>query len=294
MSTINRSISLPLQTALQAFMAKIAPLNQFARNFSPDPATRGSAIQVPLISGLTATTFASSYTGTGGTLNTVTVNVTKHRIATIDVTDVQMMNQDILIDNFAPQLGNALAKLVLQDIWGIVLTTNYAEAVVTTASANWTKTQLRTMRLALASDNVDTSQCTLVCNEDIFDALLADTSISYAMYYGGPEAIREAKIPRLLGCSILPTNLLPSNAITLQAFLAHPDAIATAFRSLAPVVPDGAYEAFEQATDPSGISLTSRLLYEPETGKRFWSAECLFGVSAGVTNGLEIAVGKNS
>ncbi len=293
MSTINRTLSIPAQAALDIFMAKIAPLNAFAKNYSSEAAAKGSAIQVPLISNLTATTFNSAYNGTGGVVNTVTVNLTNHRIATVDLSDVQQLNTDVVVEHFAPQLGNALAKLILQDVWSLVLTTNYGAAVVTTAAANWTKTQVRAMRLALEKKNVDTSGASFVCNEDVFDALLGDTGINYAMYYGGSEGIREAKIPRLMGMNVIASNLVPANGITLYGFAAVPDAIAVAFRQFNPVVPSGAYEDFGTVTDPSGISLTSRVLYDPNVGKRYWSLECLMGYAVGVSSGLRIATGPN-
>jgi 1-hydroxycarotenoid 3,4-desaturase len=58
-------------------------------------------------------------------------------------------------------------------------------------------------------------------------------------------------------------------------------------RGFSQVVPDNAYEMFETVTDDeSGITLTIRVLYEPETGKRFASMESLYGYSAALTKGL--------
>lgn len=294
MSTINRTLSIASQRALDVFLAKITPFNAFSRNYSAEAVAKGSAVQVPLISAITATTFNSTYTESGGTLNTVTVTMSNHRIATVDITDVQMLNTDVLVENFAPQLGSALAKIIQTDVWGLVLTTNYGNATLTTSSTVYTKTQVRQLRTALAKNNVDTSQCSFVCNEDIMDALLADTNIIQAFQYGGSEAIREGKIPRLLGVNVFPTNIMPTNSITLYGFMAHPDAIAIACRAFAPVVPDGAYEDFQTVADPSGITLNSRLLYNASTGKRHWSMECLMGYSVGVSKGLVIAAGPDS
>ena len=62
------------QVALQAFVAKLAPLNAFTRDFSGDARRKGDAIVVPLISGITATTFNQSYEVGGGAI-TLNLNV---------------------------------------------------------------------------------------------------------------------------------------------------------------------------------------------------------------------------
>ncbi|MFZ9683657.1 MAG: hypothetical protein ACO3DQ_10750, partial [Cephaloticoccus sp.] len=51
------------QTALEAFIADIAPLMVFARNFSDAAASRGDKVKVPFISAAdAAATFAGTYT----------------------------------------------------------------------------------------------------------------------------------------------------------------------------------------------------------------------------------------
>lgn len=290
MSTINFNDTIYVQEALQAFVASLTPLNVFSHDYSSYATAKGSAIIVPRVEVLTATTFNQDYTGTGGTINSITVNLNNHRIQTVDLTEDQMQNSSAAtFQNFAAQQGIALAKIVLTDVWSTVTTTNFGTAVVTTSSANYTKTQIRAARLALRKRNVKTDMCGLVINEDAFDGILGDANVVQAMQYGGPEAIREGKIPRLLGMNLFPSNVIPSNSISLNGFIAHPDSIAVAMRRYGEAVPDGAYEAFEQVTDgDTGISMTYRRLFNKLTGKWHLSFETLFGYAVGLSLGLGV------
>jgi hypothetical protein len=291
MATVNFNDGIFAQEALQAFVAGLTPLNAFAKDFSSAAAQRGNAIYVPRVDAVTATTFNQSYTGSGGTINTITVNLDQHRITTVDLTDVQQLNSSAaVITNMARQQGKTLAKQVTQDIWRLLTIPNFGAAVVTTAAANWTKTQVRAMRKALMESDVDMSMASLIADVDVYDALLGDSNITQAFQYGGSEAIREGRIPRLFGMNLYETNILPSLTTTIGAFIVHPDSIAIAMRQFSSVVPSSAYEAFETVTDPeSGITMQYRRLYDPNVGKMYASFECLFGYSTALTLGLKLA-----
>jgi hypothetical protein len=291
MATVNFNDGIYAQEALQAFVASLTPLNAFSRDFSSLAAQKGNAIYVPRVDGVTSTTFNQSYTGTGGTINTITVNLDKHRINTVDLTDVQQLNSSAaVITNMARQQGKSLAKMVLQDIWSQLTIPNFGAAIVTTAASNWSRTQVRALRKALIESDVDMSLASLVADVDIYDALLGDSNITQAFQYGGSEAIREGRIPRLFGMNVYETNVLPSLTTTIGAFIVHPDAMAVAMRQFSSVVPTSAYEAFETVTDPeSGITMQYRRLYDPNVGKMYASFECLFGYSTALTLGLKLA-----
>ena len=290
MATLNFNDGIFAQEALQAFVSKLLPIKAFSRSFSSEASRKGNAVYVPMVSTVTATTFNQSYTGTGGTLSTITVSLNKHKISTVDLTDVQAMNSsaaDFL--NFAKQQGNALAKLVLQDILSIVTSANFGAPIVTTAT--WSRTQVRVMRKALITGDVDLSACSLVVNAEIYDNLLADTNIVQAFQYGGSEAIREGSIPKIMGLPIYESNVIPANGITLSAFAAHSDSIAVAMRYLEPQSSER-YDAVQQVTDPeTGITLGYRRHFDPNTGTAYASFEALYGFAAGITTGLKICTG---
>lgn len=288
MSTINRTMTVYAQEALNQFVDYLAPLNVFSSDYSAEAVAKGSAVAVPLVEAITSTTFNQTYTGTGGTINTVTVTLDQHRINTVDLTDVQQLNSDTTMARFGKQQGKSLAKIVLQDIFSVLTETNFGAAAVTTASTNFDKDQVRTMRKALAEDGIRPGG--LVVDPTAFDALLGDTNIVQAYAFGGSEAIREAKIPRLLGMEVHECGVIPANSITLYGFMAHPNAIAVAMRRFDAVVPDGEYEYFDFVQDDeTGIGMQVRVLYNKLTGKRHGSCECLFGYSKALTLGIELA-----
>ena len=289
MSTLNFDPKIFAMSALDAFVAKIAPLNAFSRSYSSEAVNRGSAIAVPRMDAVVATTFNQSYIGSGGTANTITVNLNQHRISTVDLTDVQRANSGLNPSQFAKQQGEGLAKIVLQDIWSVITTVNFGAAVLTTAGANYSKTSVRAFRKALAESDVDMDNLSLFLGTAEYDALLSDSNLSQAFQFGGNSVIRDADIARVLGFNVYESNIIPLNSISLIAFACHPDAIAVAFRALDEYIPDGEYLANDVVTHESGISLGYRLVYDKTTGKTHSNFECLFGYAAGLTPGLKLA-----
>jgi hypothetical protein len=289
MATIALNDKIFTQVALQAFVAKLAPLNAFSRDFSADTSRKGDAVIVPLISGVTATTFNNSYEVGGGAINFATVTMDKHRIASVDLTDVQVANSSAaVLDNLAIQAGEALAKIVLQDIFSVITTANFGAALLTTASANYTITQIGALRKKMAQNDVPTDRLSFISDCDIYTALLTSSGVAQALNYGGAEAVRDGQIPRLLGASIYESNVIPANGLTkLGGFIAHPDSIALAMRYLAPQAP-GEYLAAEQVVASNGISMGYRRHFNTATGKHYANFECLFGFTPALTLGLAL------
>ena len=289
MSSIALNDKIFTQIALQAFVAKLAPLNAFTRDFSGDARRKGDAIIVPLISGITATTFNQSYEVGGGAITFATVSIDKHRIASIDLTDVQVANSSAAVmDNLAIQAGESLARIVLTDIWSAITVANFGAAILTTAGANYTIAQMGALRKVLAQRNVPTDRLSLIADSEIYSGLLTSNGVAQALNYGGAEAVRDGQIPRLLGMGIYESNIMPANAMTkLGGFVAHPDSIAIAMRYLEPQAA-GEYLAAEQVTASNGITMGYRRHYNTSTGKHFANFECLFGFTPALTLGLAI------
>lgn len=287
MATINFNDGIYAQTALEAFVATLQPLRAFARDFSGETAQKGNAVYVPRVDATFATTFSGSYTVSGGTVNTITVNLDRHKIAPVDITDVQSVNSSpARAETFARQQGKALGKAVLQDIWSVITAANFGAAAVTTAVANWGRAQLAKVRKALADKDVDMDSVSFIANTAIYDALLNDTSFNAALNYGGSEAIREGKILRALGFDVYESNVVPANGESLAGFGVHPDAIAVAMRYLPPQ-DAGAYADARLVTDPeTGFTFGYRRHMDPNTGKLHINMEALYGFAVGISTGL--------
>lgn len=289
MATIALNDKIFTQVAMQAFVAKLAPLNAFTRDFSSESRRKGDAVIVPLVSNITATTFNQSYEVGGGAISFATVSMDKHRIASIDLTDVQVANSSAAaIDNLAIQAGEALARIVLTDIWSVITTANFGAAILTTSGSSYTITQIGQLRKTMAQRNVDTDRLTFISDCEIYNSLLTSSGVAQALNYGGREAVLDGNIPRLLGMGQIESNVIPANALTkLGGFCVHPDAIAVAMRYLEPQAPEE-YIAAEQVTAENGIVMGYRRHFNPATGKHFANFECLFGYTPALTLGLAL------
>jgi len=284
-----------LQEVLNAYVAGMAPVAAFSRSFSSATARKGDAIIVPRVSAMSTTTFSYDnnggfpYEGSGGEVVAITLNIDKHQIVPCDVTDIQSVNSSVAdVTTFARQQGAALARKCITDIFGLINITNFGAAVATPVSiADTGVAQLREARLAMVNRRVPMDNLNLVSSAELYERLLADSNVTKSMDYGGSEAIREARIPRLLGMDIYETNALPlGGTLSLIGFVAHQDALGVAVRTLMPQS-SAPYEAVEVVTDPqTGLSFTYRRHFNPGRGKMFANVECLFGFTTALTLGI--------
>lgn len=284
------------QEVLNAFTAGLAPLRAFTRSFSPEARRKGDAIIIPRVDALDTTTFAYAnnsgypYETEAGTVAAITLNLDQHQIVGVDITDIQFANSsnaDITL--FAQQQGRALARKCLTNVFGLLTITNFGAAAATPVSiANTGVAQVREGRKTLVDRKVPMDNLSLIASAELYNALQGDSNITQAFQYGGPEAIREARIPRLLGMDVYETNALPlGGTLSLIGFLAHPDAMAIAVRNLTPQDGGDSYLAVETVSDPeTGLSFTYRRHFNPGKGRHFASIECLFGVTTALTLGI--------
>lgn len=297
MSTIATNDKIFIQEALNAFSAGLAPLNAFTRSYSSATSRKGDVIAIPRAEALSTTTFAYAnnsgfpYETEGGTLNTISLNLDQHQIVGVDITDIQYANKAAAeIAVFARNQGRALARKCLTNIFELISIANFGAAAATPVSIAVTgRTQLAAARKVLIDRQVGADNLSLVASAELYQSLLNDSNISQSFQYGGSEAVREARIPRLLGMDVYETNALPlGGTLSLVGFLAHPDAIAVAVRQLMPQ-DDSAYLAVETAVDEeTGLGFTYRRHFNPGKGRHFASFECLFGFTAALTLGLGI------
>lgn len=277
------------QLALESFVKTLAPLNVFSTSYSADAAARGASVEVPLVANLTATTFADSYEADGGVLNTVSVNLNKHKIVTVRVSDTEFSkSSNADVQKFAYQQGRALAQAVIDDIWS-AFTTSFSSTV--TGLTTLTLANVRSLRKALSADKVPLDQRSLILDSDLFDGLLSQANLSDASQFGARDAIVEGRVPRIYGMNVFEVTSTPSNSISLKGFAVHPNALAVAVRALPPQAPSE-YLAASTVTDAeTGLTLGFRRHYAPSSGRMFVSMECIFGHSRAITAAAKLALG---
>lgn len=281
------------QTVFQQLVDILLPLNIFSTDLSSEVVAPGSAVVVPLFGNVTSTSFvqgASAYEGTGGTISAITVTMDKRYITPVDLTPQQIADSSNArrIDAFGMQLAQATANKLLQDVFSVLTTTNFGTAVLTTASANYSRTQLIEARKQMIAAGVR-GQKAFVGNLGVEAALLSDTNLVLALNRGDNVAIKEGTLGRLFGLDIYGTDVLPTNSISLIGFVAGQEGVAVAMRNLGNYLPQEEYSAFEQYVDAdSGISMLYTRHWNRSSGKWFINTHVLFGYSAAVTGAVKL------
>ena len=281
------------QTVFQQLVDILLPLNIFSTDLSSEVVAPGSAVVVPLFGNVTSTSFvqgSSAYEGTGGTISAITVTMDKRYITPVDLTPQQIADSSNArrIDAFGMQLAQATANRLLQDVFSVLTTTNFGAAVLTTASANYSRTQLIEARKQMISAGVR-GQKAFVGNLGVEAALLSDTNLVLALNRGDSNAIKEGTLGRLFGLDIYGTDVLPTNSISLIGFVAGQEGVAVAMRNLGNYLPQEEYSAFEQYVDAdSGISMLYTRHWNRSSGKWFINTHVLFGYSAAVTGAVKL------
>jgi hypothetical protein len=227
---------------------------------------------------------------TGGLITAVTVTLDKRKITPVSLTHQQLAESSNAgrWDKWAYQLGKSMGVTVLQDIMSLITTTNFGSAVITTASANYTKSQLIEARKQLKQAGAK-GEYSFIGNTVIEGALLGDTNLVNYFNRGDTEAIKEGSLGRLFGMQVYGSDIIPGNSVSLTGFACGQDAIAFASRSLGQYLPAEDYIAIEEMVDEeSGLSALYTRHYSRASGTYFANMHMLYGYSTAVTNALKV------
>ena len=281
------------QTAFQQLVEILIPIRAFATDISSDVSTEGSAVVVPLFGNATTTTFTQSTTvmeQTGGLLSAITVTLDKRKITPISLTHQQLAESSNAgrWDKWAYQLGKSMGTTVLADIWSLLTTSNFGSAIITTASANYTKSQLIEARKVLKQAGAR-GEYSFVGNMVIEGALLGDTNLVNYFNRGDASAIKEGDLGRLFGMNVYASDIIPANSASIVGFACGQDGIGFASRALGQYLPNADFEAIEEMTDPeSGLTALYTRHYSRASGTYFANMHMLYGYSVAVTNALKV------
>lgn len=284
--------------ALKAFVDSLHPLSAFSVNYNAEAARKGEVVSIPLISSITATTFANTYEGADGdvTLTAREVTIDKHFLSTVDFTDTQWSKSSALTPQMLAQIGaeqgRAVAQAFISGAWAMITTANYGAIATSSTIASFGLNQVRKARLELTKAKAPTNDRSLFLDPDFYDGLLSDSNNILSNLNFGPEGIREANIRRIAGMDVYESTLIPATSvgsgITLAGFAVHPSAIAVAVRTLAPQAPSEYLEARTIVDPVSGIGLGYRRHYNTANGTHFLNFEVVGGFTYGITSGLKI------
>jgi hypothetical protein len=284
--------------ALKAFVDSLHPLSAFSVNYNAEAARKGEVVSIPLISSITATTFANTYEGSDGdvTLTAREVTIDKHFLSTVDFTDTQWSKSSALTPQMLAQIGaeqgRAVAQAFISGAWAMITTANYGAIATSSTIASFGMGQVRKARLELTKAKAPMNDRALFLDPDFYDGLLSDSTNILANLNFGPEGVREGNIRRIAGMDVYESTLIPATSvgsgITLAGFAVHPSAIAVAVRTLAPQAPSEYLEARTVVDPVSGIGLGYRRHYNTANGTHFLNFEVVGGYTYGITAGLKI------
>jgi len=274
------------QNALEGFTYTLAPLSAFSTDWEPSPVPKGNTVLVPLIGGLTATTF-STYETTNGSLSAITVTINKHKVIGVGQSDLDAAGSSLArLEKFGFQQGSALALLVFQDICSLWTTANFGLATAVSV-VDFGIAQIRAGRLLLAKAKCPVQNRNLILDVEPFDNLLGISNFLQVNLAGSNETLREAKVGRALGLDIFESNGLPGTA-SVMGFIGHASAIAIAMRYLQPQQ-GHKYDIARALSDPgTGATFGMRAHYSEATGVRFVNLECNYGYVTGISNAARL------
>lgn len=274
-------------SVLQGYTVALMPLSSFSTDFSAAPAVKGNNVLVPLVAGLTATTFGGSYAICGGSASVITVAINRHKHVPIGQDDLTYHSSSFArLENFGFQQGMALGLAVLQDIWSLLTTANFGLAT-SVSVVDFGLSQIRRGRYLLNDANAPITPRALVLDLDPYDNLLGISNFLQANLAGNSDALREGRTGSIFGMTTWETNALPGTG-SVMGFAAHASAIAIAMRYLAPQ-PGHNYSIANSVTDPgTGATFGIRKHYDENTGTSYMNLEANYGYSTGITNGARL------
>ncbi len=286
-NTINILDDVVMTTTIDAFTSVLYPINAFSTNFAPEPSQPASTVSVGIVPEMSAIDFAGTYVANGDTTITeVEVSLSEHKLVPVHMSDVDASQSSIAhIENVTGQAAKALAKGILVDCMGAIVSASYSNSVVKTAG-NFTLDEVATLRGDAATLGMGDVR-SLVIAPDYSANLLTDANISDASAFGGTEAVREGKIARLMGFDIYECDCIPANSQSLEGFIAVPEAMAICVRPLL-TQSSASYLLDEVVTDEkTGVSFSYRKFFDVTTGKLWATFEAIHGKKVCIGDGIK-------
>ena len=275
-----------MQEVIRAFATRLLPLNAFSTVLGGVVLEGTDVVEVPFIAlhGTASTDFSSSYTMGDSASDNRPVTVDKRKYQALSWTSSELRRQPFLL--MREHLAQRVAKLgvdVFSNVLSVVTSANYSTAAFTGADSGFDKLDVLTIRKVCQQANWPDMGRSLILNGAYDAALLGDTGISSADLYGGSEAIREGRIPRIYGFDYYTTEAVPANSENLVGMAVHKSAILFAN---APITPTDEVmqqlSQYEVIVDPvTGATFEFRRWGSPDSDATKQVVECNYGFAKG-------------
>lgn len=259
-------------------------ISQFTTDFSSEAVKPGTGVAVDVLSA-TAETFvktSANYAHATGTIKNVIVATDIRKKSTFALDDLDVLEDETahLWNKFGPVAGRAVGVELVKSVTG-KLTRSARDAAITLGGSTLADF------LALAAymektAEIDPSTCVLLLEPSTHKTLC---SLLTAGVVGDGGVIRGVAIGQALGFKAIysaPTISTDSAAASDgkgKGFIVPENAIAVVNRVVKPLkgAVGNLIEYGEVTDEISGITLTERVVVNPDDGEAFWTSEGLFG-----------------
>jgi len=274
-----------LDAALRALKQTLIPLQAFTTVYRNVPLLGTDKVSVPFHPLETAASadFNGTYAMADSTTNVREVTVNKRKYQSMGFTSSELARQPQLnLSEIGMKKGFKLAEDVMKDILSSVTLANFGTAVHTGTAANFDISDVIDIRQACDEAYWPQTNRSLFIDASYDANLLKQTNISKSLDFGGSEAIRQGRIPQLVGFNYFPSTLIPTNSQNLKGFAVTDNAILVAF---SPVPPAGSLANvvnYSSVTDPeTGLTVEYRSWADPDTDSTRDVIEVNYGYARG-------------
>lgn len=299
-NTLNTAETAILQSAVQAYVSEIAPVQAFSLDAdSGMPGQRGGSVIVKVATARTASLFSSSYESGDTTFTDKTVTLGHHCFTSFHLTDVEHAKHTFnIVEAAAMEAARATARNVFDFVSGIWTDGNYGSSanndyLPSIAVTAFDADDVVDLGKLLDVDKVPSANRSLILTPAAHASLKKDNQLQDASASGSVLTLREGVTGRVDRFDVYMSSGINATALdsgNVYAFACHPTAMAVALRTVPPSDSDIAAAAglrYGEMTDPaSGITLGMRTWYNTATGTRWGAFECLAGRSVVQADGI--------
>jgi len=274
-----------LDGALRALKQSLLPLSAFTTVYRAVPLLGTDKVAVPFHALETAA--SADFNGTYSMANSATsvreVTVNKRKYQSMGFTSSELARQPQLnLTEIGMKKGHKLAEDVLKDVLSVVTAANFGSAVHTGLAANFDVKDVIDIRQACDEAYWPQANRSLILDAAYDANLLKDGNVTKALEFGGSEAIREGRIPQLVGFNYIKTTLIPGNSQNLKGFAVTDNAILVAFSPIRPAASLANVVNYQTMTDDvTGLTVEYRSWADPDTDSTRDVIEVNYGYAKG-------------
>lgn len=275
------------QKTLKTLMVEMLPVRAFTTLFSDQVANVGESVTTRVATQPSIQDFTSAPSAANVTTTAKTITLNNYKGVRIGFTDMEVSKASIDLTNvFVNPIANTICNAVMDSVFALVTNANYSTAGTISTSSNFDADDVADAAQVLSTANVPKVGRFMILAPTYFAALAKDSAIQASYAYGGSEAIRENRIPRVHGFDIYEYNDIPSNSENLVGCYGSPEGLLVAAR--VPAVPANFPGEVETATDPdTGLTVQVRRWYSADDRQLYYESGIIYGVAAGVTANLK-------